>query len=161
MNGTTVQCWQEINGYTAISGKAELIVTVPGIYVYSYEYVRSYSVLYHICFFTAEFTVHPQSKVVTIGDSALFTCKYTLYVNNPYLLHPVWYINGTKVVNGSYNGSLVIISVDNRTSQLNVTTREWNLVAFNGASIQCVLESTLVDVMVMSNNAALTVVPGV
>ena len=81
-----------------------------------------------------EIVSSPKSVAVDAGDSAEFTCSFNLALNNPYQLKPVWYLNGTKLVDklGNFSASLHATSwstsntstlvIANYTAALNLTT---------------------------------------
>lgn len=68
------------------------------------------------------------------GDSAEFSCSFVFALDNPYQLKPVWYLNGTKLVNklANFSASLNATSwstsntstllITNYTAALNLTT---------------------------------------
>ena len=81
-----------------------------------------------------EIVSSPQSVAVEAGNSAEFTCSFTLALDNPYQLKPVWYLNGTKLVDqlANFSASLDATSwstsntstlvIANYTASLNLTT---------------------------------------
>ena len=82
---------------------------------------------------TVEIVSSPESVAVEAGDSAEFSCSFVLALDNPYQLKPVWYLNGTKLVDklGNFSASLNATSwstsntstllIENYTAALNLT----------------------------------------
>ena len=80
-----------------------------------------------------EIVSSPQSIAVEAGNNVEFSCSFSLALDNPYQLKPVWFLNSTKLVDklanfsaslhatswSTFNTSTLVIS--NYTASLNLT----------------------------------------